>query len=264
MYLRCEDKYYSIFKIKHFVIFTTLCLFASCKTDHSNLTQIEGRLIPIDSSLIGSREFDSIIKPFYNRINTVLDSTLAYAPKMLSKDDGEYNTSAGNLLADIILEQAAPIFKSRTGKNVDFVLMNHGGIRAIISKGNVSARTAYEVMPFENGISVVELSGASVEKLVDFLIQSGRPHPISGMQIIVDKNDQLKSIKVQGEPFDKNKNYFVATSSYLVTGGDNMVFFKNGLTFTDTDYFIRNAMIDYFKKKDTIFAKVDDRFIKLK
>ncbi|MGI9550743.1 MAG: 5'-nucleotidase C-terminal domain-containing protein [Aurantibacter sp.] len=264
MHFLCEDKYLTDLKIKQIVIFITLCLFFSCKSDSVYLAQIAGKQIAVDSSVVPEKQIDSFVLPYYSRINTVLDSTLAFAPKMLSKDDGQYNTSAGNLMADLILEQANPIFKSRTGKEVDFVLFNHGGIRSIISKGKVSARTAYEVMPFENGITVVELNGNSVEELANFLIKSGRAHPISGIQIVIDKNDRLKTIKVQGKPFDKERNYYVATSSYLVTGGDDMGFFKKGVAFTETDYTIRNAMIDYFKKKDTIFAEVDDRYIELK
>lgn len=263
MHFLCEDKYAGSLKIKQIVIFITVCLLFSCRPETGQLTKIIGKQISIDSSILSDPEVDSFVKPYYDRVNAVLDSTLAYAPKALSKDDGRYNTSAGNLLADIMLEQASPIFNSRTGKDVDFVLMNHGGIRSIISKGNVSARTAFEVMPFENAITIVELSGASVLNLADFLVKSGRAHPISGIKITADKNDKVQAIEIQGKPFDKSKNYYVATSSYLVTGGDDMSFFKYGLSFTDIDYFIRNAIIDYFKKMDTIYAAVDDRFIKL-
>ena len=166
-------------------------------------------------------------------------------------------------MADIVLLEANPVFKSRTGKNIDFALLNHGGIRSIISKGSVSARTAYEVMPFENSIVVVELSGKSVLEMVHFLIGSKRPHPFAGMQIVLNSKDKLASLKIQGEIFDLNKNYFVATSNYLVTGGDNMQFFTKKISVTETDYLIRNAMIDYFKKVDTLKAIVDDRFYKL-
>lgn len=257
-----EDKDSNVFKIKQFVIFITFCFIVSCKPEQVKVEEIVGMQIVIDSSLAKEVQIDSFIEPYYKRINTILDSTLAYAPKMLSKDDGRYNTSEGNLMADLILEQSSPIFKSRTGNDVDFVLFNHGGIRSIISKGNVSARTAYEVMPFENGITVVELSGSSVLELAKFVINSGRAHPVAGIQIIIDNNETVKELKIQGKPFNKDRNYFVATSSYLVTGGDNMGFFKDGLSFTDIDYFIRNAIIDYFKKKDTIYAEVDNRIIK--
>lgn len=252
-----------VLKIKQFVVIVTIIFFASCEDQPRKLSKIDAKQIAIDSTLALVDSIDNFVLPYRNRVNEVLDSTLAYAPKMLTKDDGQYNTSAGNLLADIIFSEANPIFKGRTGKDIDFVLMNHGGIRSIISKGNVSARTAYQVMPFENSIVVVELSGKSVLEMVDFLIKSKRAHPIGGMQIILDNQNELHSLKIGGKPFDKNKHYFVATSNYLVTGGDNMGFFKGTLSVTDTDYLIRNAMIDYFKKVDSLHAEVDNRFFKL-
>lgn len=247
-------------KIKQFVLFVTFLNLCACKQQATPLTSIEASNIAVDSA---NTPVDSILqftKPYRDRINTVLDSTLAFSPTVISKTDGEFNTSAGNLMADIILEQAEPIFSKRTGHNIDFVLVNHGGIRSIISKGKVTARNAYEVMPFENTIVVVELTGASVATLVEYLVKSKRAHPISGMQIVLHKNGILSSVKIQGKPLQEHKNYFVATSNYLVSGGDDMVFFKDGLSTTDTDYLIRNAMIDYFQKVDTLRAKVDDRY----
>ncbi len=249
-------------KMKHFVIFITFILF-SCAQRQASLVKIDAKQVAIDSTAGTATAIQEFITPYQNRVNTILDSTLAYAPRPLTKVDGEYNTSEGNLMADIILSEANPIFKSRTGNSIDFVLLNHGGIRSNISTGNVSARTAYEVMPFENSIVVVELTGTSVLEMAHFLIASKRAHPIAGLQIIIDKNDELKSLTIQGKPFSEKQHYFVATSNYLVSGGDNMVFFKNMLNITNTNYLIRNAMIDYFKKVDTLTAAVDNRFYKI-
>jgi len=252
-----------VLKIKHFVVFITIMGINSCNQEKSSLQTMRADNIAIDSSIVAIDSILEFTEPYRERINTVLDSALAYSPIKISKTDGKYNTTAGNLMADIIREQAQPIFKARTGKNIDFVLVNQGGIRSIISKGKVSARTAYEVMPFENNIVVVELSGKSVLAMVDYLISSKRAHPISGIQIILNKDESVKEININGNPLEENKNYFVATSNYLVSGGDNMVFFKGGLGITDTDYLIRNAMIDYFKKIDTLRVQVDDRYYML-
>ena len=253
-----------VLKIEHFVIFVTIGMLTGCKERAFSLSKITANQVPIDSLLREKDSVSAFILPYYDRINEVLDSTLAYAPNVITKEDGVYNTSAGNLIADIILLEANPIFNSRTGQNIDFALMNHGGIRSIISKGKVSARTAYEVMPFENSIAVVELDGKTVQHLVQFLVRSKRPHPIAGLEIMINGLGELKSIRIQGEPFNENRNYFVATSDYLVSGGDDMVFFKDAINITDTDYLIRNAMIDYFKKVDTLRAAVDDRFVQIK
>jgi 5'-nucleotidase len=42
-----------------------------------------------------------------------------------------------------------------------------------------------------------------------------------------------------------------------------MNFFADPVNRYDLDYKIRNAMVDYFKKIDTLEAKLDNRFIKL-
>lgn len=252
-----------LLKLKHFVIFLTISTVTSCTGDQKKLSKIVGQQVAVDSIATSVDSIENFIAPFRERVNDVMDANLAYAPKTMSKHDGERNTTAGNLMADVILQQAGPIFKRRTGNTIDFVVFNHGGIRSIVSKGVVTTRTAYQVMPFENRIAVVEMSGPAVRELVSFLINASRPHPISGLQIILNKDNSLQSVNVNGEPFDENRNYFVATSDYLVQGGDNMGFFKNKTDVHFMDYMVRNALIDYFTKVDTLTSQVDDRFIKL-
>jgi len=250
-------------KIKQFVIIITILVIYSCEQQPKTLSRIQGEQLSINETILPLDSIEVFISPYRKRVNEVLDSTLSYAPYVISKTDGTYNSTAGNLMADILLQEANPIFNSRTKKNIDFVVLNHGGIRSIISEGNISARTAYEVMPFDNTVVVVELNGKSVRDLVAFLINSGRAHPIAGLQIVLAKDGSLQSVNINGAPFDENSTYNVATSNYLVEGGDNMGFFKDGLNITETNYLIRNAMIDYFEKVDTIAPIVDDRFMKL-
>ncbi len=250
-------------KLKQFVVFVTFCFLFSCKQDKGQLSKISAVQLQIDTSLASIDSIDTFVKPFKKRIDEVLDSILAYAPKAILLDDGNLNTSMGNLIADIILEETKPVFRTNTSKEVDFAIMNHGGIRAILSAGNVTARHGYEIMPFENYISVVELSGSAVRELIGFLISAKKPHPFAGMQIVLDKNGALESVDINGSPFDENRNYFVATSDYLVQGGPSIGFFNQTVSVTDTGYLLRNAIIDHFKKVDTVSANVDDRFIQL-
>jgi len=252
-----------ILKIQHFVIFVTIACLYACNDTPKKLSKISGKQLPITDSINVTDSIDIFVAPYRKRVNEVLDSTLAFAPTQITKKDGKYNTSAGNLMADIMLSEANPVFKSRTGHEIDFVISNYGGIRSIISEGKVSARTAYEVMPFDNSIVVVAIKGKSVRDLISFLINAKNPHPIAGIQIVLNNNETLKDVNIQGLPFDENRTYYVATSNYLVEGGDEMGFFRDGLNTVDLNYLIRNAMIDYFKKVDTLTAKVDDRFIKI-
>lgn len=241
-----------------------VALLISCKKDTWQLERVEGSQISITDSIETKMEIDSFIQPFRNHVNKNLDSVISYAVDTYSKSDGELNTAIGNLFADVIYEQTNPVFKMRTGKNIDMVLVNHGGIRAIISKGNITTRTAYEIMPFENSIVVVALKGSSVNELISYLLKARRAHPISKLKILVDDDFNLINASIKGEPIDLNKTYYVATNDYLYNGGDRMTFFQPNDSLYVMDYKVRNALLDYFLKTDTINPKMDDRFFMLK
>lgn len=240
-----------------------LLAFVSCKTPVT-YGKIEGKRITITDTLPSDPSVEAFIKPYREHVNSDLENVLSYAVDTYSKSDGYLNTAIGNFIADVMYEQSNPLFNERTGHDIDFALLNHGGIRAIISKGNITTRTAYEVMPFENAIVVVKLKGEQVKELLDYLVVAKRAHPISKLKIILGENDNLIEASVKGKPIDYNKSYYVLTNDYLLNGGDGMDFFKKRDTLFVLNYKIRNALIDYFTKTDTINPTIDDRFIQLK
>ncbi len=252
-------------KIKYFIIIITLAILFSCKEKPVALHKISGKQININDSIAGNEDISGFVAPYKDHLNKTLDSPLAYSPKALPKKyTGVLNIALGNLLADIVFEQTNPVFKQRTGKDADFVLLNHGGLRAPIPQGNITTRTAYEVMPFENKLVVVELSPEKTKELLDYLVKRKRAHPISAqLNITVNSNNELKEVTIHKKPVEKDRTYHVITSDYLMRGGDRMLFFADAVSVTETDYLVRNAIIDYFKKADTITAVRDNRFIKV-
>ena len=150
----------------------------------------------------------------------------------------------------------------REKKSVDICLLNHGGIRTIIPKGDVTARNAFEIMPFENSAVVVALKGEQVLDIVNYIITEKKPHPLRGMTFTIDKTNKPQNILVQGKPLDNDKIYYVATSDYLAYGNDNMLFFKKAIQKYNLDYKLRNIIIDYFKETKTIIANKDIRITK--
>jgi 2',3'-cyclic-nucleotide 2'-phosphodiesterase (5'-nucleotidase family) len=233
----------------------------SCK-EEMYLEKIEGKRIEINDSLVGVSKIEDFIKPYREHVNNTLDSVLAYSAGTYSKTDGDLNTAIGNLMADAVLEEANAVFESRTGKKIDMVLLNHGGIRAILSKGNVTTRTAYEIMPFENSVVVASLKGTHINEMIAYLQKAKRAHPISGLSIKLNINYELIEAKINDNAIDENKTYYVATNDYLYSGGDSMDFFQQSDSLYVLDYKIRNVLIDYFSKKDTINPVIDNRFIK--
>ena len=249
---------------KLILILVVSLTFLTCKNQPNHLTKIEAENINITDSLESISSIDDFVKPYREHVNKDLDNVLAYSVDTYSKSDGELNTAIGNFMADMVYEQANPVFKTRTNKDIDFVLLNHGGIRSIISKGNVTTRTAFQVMPFENSIVVLDLKGKQVNELIEYLVRNKRAHPISKLNIELDSEFKLKTATLNGKPLDYSKNYLVCTNDYLANGGDRMNFFKSPDSLYVLDYKIRNALIDYLKKVDTISPVRDNRFIQVK
>ncbi|WP_458626211.1 5'-nucleotidase C-terminal domain-containing protein [Winogradskyella sp. PC D3.3] len=239
-----------------------MLLIFSCAS--TKLSKIEGKRIEINDSLKPDQAIEDFIAPYRMHVNKNMDSIISYAPKTYTKSDGEFNTAIGNLMADAVYSECNPVFNQRTEKNIDFVLLNHGGIRSIISKGNITIRTAYEIMPFENSVVVVGIKGTQINDMMEYLSEAKRAHPVSHqLQLTLDHNSAVKSATIHGKPIDINKTYYVATNDYLYNGGDGMTFFHPNEGLYVLNYKIRDVLIDNFKKKDTLNPKQDQRFIKL-
>ena len=242
-------KYNDVFKL--FVIFLTLLFVVSCSKQNYNVTKIAGKLIPITEKENQVAQIENFIKPYREHINKDLDSILAYCPVTLDKS-GKWQSTIGNLMADVSLMRGNLVFEARENRKIDICLLNSGGIRSILPKGNITARNAFEIMPFENSMVVIALNGEQISEMVDFLITDKKPHPLAGITFTINKNNQSKNILVQGKPLNKETVYYVGTNDYLSDGGDNMNFFKKAIQKYDLDYKLRNILIDYFKQVDTI------------
>ena len=250
-------------RFTYLIILLYFFIFLGCKHQKIHLTKIEGSKTEITDSLEMNSEIDAFIAPFRNHIEKKLDSVLAYSADTYSISDGDFNTAIGNFMADAVYDEANPIFNKRTGKNIDMVILNHGGIRSIISKGDIKTKTAYELMPFENSIVIVALKGRQLDSLTSYLSRAKKAHPISKLQLTIDKDFNVVESSINGKSIEMNKTYFVATNDYLYNGGDNMLFFKPNDSLYVLNYKIRSALIDHFKKIDTLSASIDKRFIQI-
>lgn len=235
-----------------FVTTLTLLSLISCKTKSYTNYLVEGKKIEINKNYVPNKSIDTYISPYRNHINKDLDSIISYCPETLDKTKGEYESYLGHFITDAAMEMVSPIFNNKFNKNIDFCFTNNGGIRSIIPQGNITKRTAFEVMPFENSMVVVALKGDKVKELVEFYLKDKKPHPFSGMVIYLNETMKVHSIFINNLPLDLNKTYYVLTNDYVANGGDNMTFFLKNEAVFNLDYKFRNVLIDYFLKHKTI------------
>lgn len=246
---------------KALLVFSLLLLFVGCEKKKLHLVKTTAEIITIDSTFAENPAYKKRIAPYKNKMITEINTVISYAPQNINRYDGKLQSSLGNLLADLCYERTNVIFKERTGKEIDFSMFNYGGIRASISKGTVTNKNPFELMPFENSLVVVELSGKKVAELVDYFIKNKSAHPLSKNIELLINTDKSYQLKINNQKFDLTKNYFVLTSDYLQSGGDKMDFFKNPISLFKTDYKMRHAIIDEFKSLDTLKTFLDNRVI---
>ena len=238
-------------------------VIVACETESNQ--QKYGYNIEINQQVLSDSSIVKYYQPFKKNLEeSLMNTPISYSPETYKKNDGELNSTLSNMFADATYEMSNPVFNKMSGKNIDIVLLNNGGIRSIISKGNISEKTAFELMPFENSIVVLELSGLSIIKMIDYLRKVKLQHPINGLQITLNNDYTVNEVKINGVSIENEKKYYVATTDYLLEGGDKMYFLAETTKTTDINYKMRDILIDYFKKYDTLKLKSDNRFIRIK
>lgn len=246
-------------KLQRYLIYIGAFLLLNCNNGKITFSNVQGKQHVIDKNIKYDKQILTLINPYKKVLDKELNNTICYTNKTLSRLDGELESSLGNLLADICFEKVNLIFSNKTQKNIDFVLLNYGGIRAQVPKGNISLKNAYEIMPFENKLVVVKLSGIKVKDLLTYLYVSKKAHPISKLSLKIN-NETYQDVLINNIPFDESRSYYVLTSDYLQEGGDDMSFFNKPISLQKTNYKIRNVLIDYFTKTDTVKTSLDQRF----
>jgi len=234
--------------LHYFVILLTLSMFLSCSPITYKKIDTQSSLLNINDSLNTDNKLETFISPYRNHITKDLDSVLAYNPVNQDKSKGKWESNIGNLFAEATIQLSNPVFYTRQNKNIDFCMLNHGGIRSIIPAGDITTRTAFEIMPFENSVIIVGLTGLEVKELALYILNEKKPHPLAGITIYTNPDfSEIKKIKINNIDVVDNQIYYVATSDYLANGGDRMTFFKNSTIKYDLEYKLRNLFIDYFK-----------------
>jgi len=243
------------------VLKTCLIIFAllvlSCKSKYESYNKL-GLTIEVDSLLIPDSSATLIISPYKNQIDVKMNEIIGYSDYSLSK--GQPEGLLNNYISDLVLNYIRTHY-TKNNKNYDITVFNNGGLRASLPRGAIKVGDIYKLMPFENEVVVLELSGEQFYELIKYIVASGGV-PFSGMRILASKQEII-SVNINNQEFDKNKTYTVITSDYLANGGDKMHFFSNPISYTNLDILLRDLIIDHFRillKEDiAIEAKLDGR-----
>lgn len=210
-------------------------------------------------------ELLALLTPYADKVDAVLSEVIGEATDVFLNDDTRKMETA---LGDIVTDSQIWFLKEM-GMDIDFAFQNGGGIRATLGSGEIQKQTVYEVLPFDNSITMVTMKGSDVIAL--FTQAAGNIGAGSMAQVSKEVNvifnaeaKTVESLTISGKAVDANKEYNIAVNSYLASGGDGYKVFKNATYYYDSSLMQRDAFIDYVIDLGGTITPVTDGRITIK
>jgi 5'-nucleotidase len=269
------------------------------------VTAYEARNVPV-ADTAGTADELAAASPVVAEVKTIVDEALAHAAVVgreavgrVSADittafaggshvDGSYvggtrddraeASTLGTLVGNALRDQLKVL-----PAGADFGVVNPGGLRAellyddgVDHDGTITFAEAKSVLPFDNTLATVELTGAQVVRLLEQQWQRdadgnlpSRPYlqlglsddvvytytvtaetcvaAAAGQAQVACERGHVTSVMVKGLPLDLTKTYKIATFSFLAAGGDNFWVFQEASKVTDTGLLDWEGFVDYLR-----------------
>lgn len=140
----------------------------------------------------------------------------------------------------------------RWASKADFALQNPGGMRADLDAGEILRGEVYAIMPFDNTIVMLKMTGAELRLALEQSLRGDRITQVSGLRYAFDMSRPALSRVTEftlpdGTPIDPDRTYQVAANNFMASGGDQYDALASAEK-NDTQRTIRTAMEDYLRE----------------
>ena len=217
-----------------------------------------GELVPIaaSQSLKPDPEITAIVDARRADASKYTDRVVGTLKSDLDGTSRDEN-AIGDMIGDAFVE-----YGKKQGWKTDVAFYNAAGIRSSLKAGNVTYGQLYQVLPFENSIVSVDLTGVQLkEVLEDAAGRAGRLQIGGGRFVYRFSNpggDRVIEATIAGVPLDPKRVYHVATIDYLLLGGDGHTWFGKGTNVIYGDIEV-DAVAAYMTAHTPLDPKVDGR-----
>lgn len=214
----------------------TIALFTQCQTNHQIYPHISPN-ISIKPTYENNKIIDQIIEPYAKQLDSVMNQVIGYCPTFIEKQ--KPSSALGNMMTDAILYAS-----KKAGYRVDFCVLNYGGIRSTLDSGFITLGEIYELMPFENQITILKIPSGIAQELQNHIINKGGEPLSKGFQNLNNPN----------KPY-----YHIAINDYMANGGDGYQFLAKAIQRWDTNIKIRDGLIDYVRLHNPLPLNFNER-----
>jgi 5'-nucleotidase len=210
------------------------------KLPTGELESIDWAAIPVTSNVAEEPQSAALIADYEKKVSADVDKPIGTTSVALDAR-GEMNRSRETNLGSYIADAY------RKAMNADAALFNGGSIRAgrIFSPGELTKRDVMAILPYENPIVKIEVTGATLRAALEHGVsrsaeekEPGRFPQVSGIRFAFDARrpagSRIVNVEVGGQPLDDKKTYTLATNTFLVEkGGDGYTMFSGAKYLVD-------------------------------
>lgn len=237
---------------------------------NDELVGFTGGLKKYDESVEADPEVQEMVNDITEQVDEVMQEVITTTDELLVGDRESIRsqeTNLGNLITDVMLEKTQSI----EGYEADLALTNSGGIRSEIKSGEVTKLDLYNVLPFGNTLTVIDVSGSEIKAALENGVSkitegAGRFPQVSGISFSYDitksAGERVEEVMVGGEALDESATYKLATNNFLAAGGDGYAMFEDNEAF-NTGYTTYDIVEEYLKAHDSINPEVEERIVEI-
>ena len=217
----------------------------------------KGCLLPVDGSSPEDPKVAAILAGPLEQERRELGSVLGTLPEAMSGDRNLLRTAEapiGDLLADAM--------RKESGAEAAFV--NSGAIRAGLPKGPVKGTDLYACLPFFDSLVTCRLTGAQIQRLLDrcasmpVVDAPGGFLQVSGLSAVYTGGKALK-VSADGKPLEPGREYTVACTHFLLSGGDGLEEFTQAKDVRDWGLSLQEILRRQLVRKDLKIPEAGSR-----
>jgi 2',3'-cyclic-nucleotide 2'-phosphodiesterase (5'-nucleotidase family) len=231
-------------------------------------TGVRGSETVVDARIPEDDAVEKMLAPYSGKVRA-LNVVIGRLEQPLKKEAVGAG-SLGNFVTDGIRAYA----KTKLDKPIALAIMNAGGLRKNnITAGELRAADIFELLPFENALVAVDLTGADLLKLLPALVRDTQ----AGARLQFKWNDQNRPEFISGKLVDESgreyeidptKTYTIVTIDYLLKlGSGTYAVLQEAKSTTPLKITLRDAVMEYVKSETaaghTIHPRSDNRYVQV-
>lgn len=221
-------------------LLVTALLLYSCKTQLQP-TISKDRYYLIDATYSTDSTIVDYYSPFKKQLEAEMNRVIGFSDALLTKNRGA-ESLVGNFFTDAMLWKGQQLDPA-----VQVSFATKGGIRSELKSGDITVGHIFEMMPFENVVSILTLKGTDMLRWAEYMARTGG-QPVSGISLII-KDKQVQEFLIQGKPVDPQAEYKLVTYDYLANGGDYVDCFDKLVERKDYSQRVRETLMEYVADK---------------